>query len=558
MATANPAMPFRRLAGRIAPEVSRRERRRALGLMLGLVAAFGAVGGQLVLLGVIGAAVPHLDQAQSIGRMVARPDILDRKGRLLATDIITHSLFADPSRIRDLDETVDRLTSVISELDPAALRKSLADRTRRFVWIERELTPAEAKRVHDLGLPGLDFRAELTRAYPSGEEEGHLLGFVDGDYKGKSGIERYIDEVIGVDVVEGPVRSSKPPVRLTIDLAAQHALRAELAAAMVRYRAAAAGAVVLDARSGEVVAMASLPGYGAGDAAASLDALRLDRMAAGSYELGSVFKAVTLAVAAEKGIASPGRLFDAREPIIVGNDEIDDPHGEHRELTAEEVFTRSSNIGAARMGELFGEEGWRQVLAALRLDQALATEIGPGAAPQLPDPWTKSSTLTLAFGHGVAISPLAFAAATAALIENGSVAAPSFVARSREQTAPNAVFSAGTVETMRALFRANVEHGTGRKAAVEGYDVGGKTGTADIAGRGGYGNGGVIASFLAAFPMSAPRYIVLTILWEPKASEAVSGQRTAAFNAAPTTAAIITRLAPILGLAPERSAALGP
>jgi cell division protein FtsI (penicillin-binding protein 3) len=543
----------RRGAAAVAARIDHRaERRRALVLTLGLLLAFAGIAAQLVMLGVKGTLAPREEAASSLGRLVARPDIVDRKGRLLATDIITHSLFADPAGIRDIDEALERLVETLPGLDAAALRKSLEDRSRRFVWVERELSPSEAKRVHDLGLPGFDFRAELTRAYPSGDHEGHLLGYVDGDYHGRSGIERYIDEVVGVEAVEGPVRSTKPPVRLTIDLAVQHAVRSELMAARERFEAKAAGAVLIDARSGEVIAIATVPGFAAGDAAATLDEALLDRMAAGSFELGSVFKAVTLAVATERGLAGPEALFDAREPITVSRFTIKDLHPESRELTAEEVFLKSSNIGAARMGEAIGEEGLKAIIADLGLDKPAATEIGPGGRPILPAPWTEASTLTVPYGHGIAVSPLAFAAASAALVEDGRTLRPVLVGGpvAGEDARPR-VFSKETVDRMRELFRANVVHGTGKRADVPGYEVGGKTGTADIPGRGGYGGGGVVASFLAAFPMSSPRYILYTVLWEPKAAEGQGGETTAGHNAVPTAGAIITRVAPLLGMGPN-------
>jgi cell division protein FtsI (penicillin-binding protein 3) len=277
-------------------------------------------------------------------------------------------------------------------------------------------------------------------------------------------------------------------------------------------------------------------------------------MAAGSYELGIVFKAVTLAAATEAGLAGPDALFDAREPITVSRFTIKDLHAAGRELTAEEVFLESSNIGAARMGEAIGADGLKAVIAALGLDKAAATEIGPGAKPQLPQPWTEASTLTVSYGHGIAVSPLAFAAASAALIEDGRTVRPVLVGGPMAgEDQRRRLFSEATVLRMRELFRANVERGTGKRADVAGYEVGGKTGTADIPSRGGYSGGGVIASFLAAFPMSSPRYILYTVLWEPKAVEGAGGETTAGHNAVPTAGAIITRVVPLLGMGPKQA-----
>lgn len=534
------------------------ERRRSLAVMLTVGAAFLAVGTQLSQLALEGRGAPRASLIEPVARSAARPDIVDRKGRLLASDIALPSLFADPARVIDPDEASEQLAQILPGLEAASLRGELADKSRRFIWIRRGISPVEAQRIHELGLPGIGFRSELRRVYPVGQSAAHILGYVNVENRGTAGIEAHIDRTGRIEIVDGPTRSAQPAVALSIDLAAQHALREELVAALARYEAKGAAGLVLDIRTGEVLAASSLPDYVAGDAAASLAPEAIDRLVKGTYELGSVFKVLTLALASEAGQIAPGKLYDARAPLAVGNDKIDDFHPTRQMLTAEGVFLHSSNIGAAQMALEAGSERQQEFLARLGLTRSQHTEVGDTGRPQLPDPWQRVSTMTVAYGHGLAVSPLQFAASAAALFNGGRPLSPTFLKLADgEAPAPAApIVAARTVELMRDLMRKNVQskEGTGGKAAVAGYDVGGKTGTADIAGKGGYGGGGVLSSFLAILPSRSPRYLVYVLLWEPQATAASDGSTAAGFNAAPTAGRIIERVAPILDLPPEPSA----
>ncbi len=260
-------------------------RLRALAVTGAVLVAFGAVGGQLVRLVARGHGAISVAMNEAVATSYARPDIADRNGRLIATDLETHSLYADPALVLDRDEMVEKLATVLGEFDEAALRQQLADRTRRFVWVRRGLTPATAKAVHDLGLPGLAFRRELRRAYPAGNIAGHLVGYVNIDNKGLAGMERHLDEAGRSEAVHGATLSEKAPVRLSIDLGVQHTLEDELRDAVQRYQAAGAAGVVLDVRSGEVLASASLPDVDPAHSATALDAARPDRVQGGTYEL---------------------------------------------------------------------------------------------------------------------------------------------------------------------------------------------------------------------------------------------------------------------------------
>jgi len=527
-------------------------RRRALVVALLLAAAFLAEAGQLALLGVKGIGQIRSEPVETISRNIARPDIIDRNGRLLATDVAMPSLFVDPSRVVDRDEVAEKLAEALPGVDQRALLADLSDRTKHFVWVKRALTPAEAERVHDLGLPAVSFRDELRRVYPAGEDGGSVLGFVDADNNGVIGIERYIDEQGLAEATDGTDRSEHPPVALSLDFAVQHALKDELERALSDYGSHAAAGLVLDLHTGEVLADVSLPDFPAGDAASSLAPDRIDRVSGGTFELGSVFKTVTLAMAEDAGILTPGKLFDASQPLAIGPYTIDDFHPTRRKLTAEEVFLHSSNIGASLMAVEVGETAMRAFLQRAGLTSVMTTELGKIAAPQLPEHWSRTTVPTISFGHGIALAPLQFAAAAAGLVRGSGPLQPTFL--KVEQPAPGSgpSLKPATAEFLRELLRHNVTNpeGTGKRAHVPGYDVGGKTGTADIAGRGGYGHDGVLSSFLAVWPVSEPRYLSYLLIWAPKSTEADKGQTAAGLTAAPVTGRLIARISPQLGLAP--------
>lgn len=530
----------------------REARRRGLIVAATITSAFLAVAGQLVRLASSGQTDFSVSMSEPIARTFSRPDIVDRNGRLLATDVEAHSLYADPALVLDRDEVAEKLSQIFPDLDDAELRRNLADKSRRFVWVRRGLGPAMAQRVHDLGLPGLAFRRELKRVYPAGTLAGHVLGSVNIDNKGIDGIERHLDDTGGVEATAGAMKSERPPLRLSIDLGVQHAVEDELRSAMARHRASGAAGVVLDALSGEVLASASWPAVDPGKPGDGLDPTRIDKVSDGTFELGSIFKAVTIAAALDAGAASLDSVYDVREPITAGRFTIKDLHPPGRPLTLAEVFVHSSNVGAGMLALEAGTSAQREFLTKLGLVEAIKTEAGPVAAPQLPARWDRIETVTISYGHGLAVAPLQFVAAGAALVNGGVRIAPTYIAGRPPMTAGR-VISAKASDDMRTLMRLNVTHrsGTGRRAEISGYQVGGKTGTADIAGKGGYREGAVISSFFAAFPMDAPRYVMLVSLFEPKATEETKGQVVAGLTAAPAAGRVIARIAPLLGVMPQ-------
>ena len=452
---------------------------------------------------------------------------------------------------QDVEVIVEKLASIFPDLDGNSVRKDLADRSRRFVWIRRGLSPRTAQQVHNLGLPGLDFRRELRRAYPGGTLAGHVLGYVNIDNRGVAGIERYVDDSVGIDAVQSATLTERAPVRLSLDLGVQHAVESELSDAMRRYEAKGAAGLVLDANSGEILASASFPEVDPGRPSMSLDTARADKIAGSTFELGSVFKTVTLALALEGGYAKLDTVLDVRQPLAAGRFTIRDLHPVGRPLSVAEVFVHSSNVGAAMLATRAGPQKLQTFLQTLGLLSPMQTEEGPIASPQLPARWGQVETMTISYGHGLAVSPLQFAAAAAALLNGGNKVSPTFLKRAPDaEPAKLPLISLATSAHMRELMRLNVTDpaGTGKRAAVPGYAIGGKTGTAEMPGPGGYRARAVISSFLAAVPIDKPKYLVFVLLFEPKPTHAAGGEVLAALNAAPTTGRIIARIGPVLGM----------
>jgi cell division protein FtsI (penicillin-binding protein 3) len=530
-----------------------RTRNRVLIAMACFSAIYGTIGARLVYFGLQDDNAGYTSSvAQSVA---ARPDLVDRHGEILATDIKTASLFAEPKRIIDADETLEMLTSVIPDLDQEQTYRKLKSGLG-FIWLKRQMTPKQQAQVMALGLPGIGFRSEKQRFYPGGPTASHIVGLVDVDNKGTAGMEKYIDGHGLSDLQSAGFDTEKvlEPVKLSIDLRVQHVVRDELEQAMVRYRAIAAGAVIMDIHTGEVMAMASLPDYDPNNPFNALEKDRLNRMSAGTFEMGSTFKTFTTAMALDAGAVNLNSKFDASRPIQIARFTINDFHGKRRVLTVPEIFIYSSNIGTAKMADAVGTENHQAFLHRIGLLDKMQTEIPEVAKPSEPKEWKKLNSITISFGHGVSTTPLQTAMAAAALMNGGNLIQPTFLPRTREEAALTAVpvVKEQTSEAMRWLFRKNVLEGSGRRAAVPGYDVGGKTGTAEKVIKGRYSADKRFNAFLAAFPIRDPKYVVLVILDEPKA-EAGKGGATAGSNAAPTLSAIIQRSAVFLGVQPDFS-----
>jgi cell division protein FtsI (penicillin-binding protein 3) len=539
----------------IIVEAARRRTRgsghgRVMMTMLVFLGIYGAIGGRLAYLGMqdmeAGGPPPSRVTAD-------RPDLVDRNGEVLATDIKTGSLFAEPRRIVDVDEAIEKLATVLPDLDYQQVYRRLSS-DAGFVWLRRQLSPRQQQAIMDLGVPGLGFRTEKRRFYPGGPTAAHIVGLVNVDNRGIAGMEKYVDDQGLSDLqAAGLVDASNlEPVRLSIDLRVQHIVHDELTQAMDRYKALAAGAVVLHARTGEVLAMASMPDFDPNNPFNAHEKDRLNRLSAGLYEMGSTFKGFTMAMALDAGTATLNSRFDASRPIQIARHTIRDYRGKGRVLTVPEVFIYSSNIGTARMAETLSPQDHRAFFRRIGLLDRMSTELPEVARPTEPSEWKRINQITISFGHGVSTTPLQTAVSAAAMLNGGMLLNPTFLPRTEAQAmaAGSRVIKEETSAMMRYLFRLNVEQGSGRRSEVPGYFVGGKTGTAEKVVNGRYVSGKRFNAYLAGYPANDPQYIVLVILDEPQPEQPGMGA-TAGLNTAPVVSHIIRRTAGLLGVKPE-------
>jgi len=501
------------IASRISVEGSAKQagdqaRSRVLIAMLIATAVYSIILGRLGYLGFVDSSGASIRLSRDTSTIISRPDIIDRNGDLLATDIITSSLFAEPRRIVDVDEAVELLTAALPELGVEKIHRRLSSKAG-FVWLKRELTPQKESEILALGIPGVGFRKETKRFYPKGETASHLIGHVNIDNTGIAGLEKYIDD-LGLKELQtnGFTQNAKlEPVRLSIDTRVQHFVRDELAKAMDRFKAIGAGAVVLNVRTGEVVGMASLPDYNPNNPVEALKKDRLNRMSGGTYEMGSTFKTFTTAMALDSGKVTMSSRFDASKPLRIGGHTINDFHAKRRVLSVPEVFIYSSNIGSAKMADVVGIKGHREFLHRIGLLKKLKFELPEVASPKEPKKWKKIHSVTISYGHGAQTTPLQTAVAAAALVNGGKLFPPTLFPRTIAQANAMAkqVVSPKTSKQMRYLLRLNVIRGSGRRAEVPGFMVGGKTGTAEKVVNGRYSSKVRFNSFLAVFPIDDPQ-----------------------------------------------------
>ncbi|HHB82244.1 MAG TPA: penicillin-binding protein 2, partial [Devosia sp.] len=486
-----------------------------------------------------------------------RPAILDRNGMELAMDILVPSMFAAPRHIIDVDEAVEKLLAEIPERNESWLRAKL-DGNEGFVWLKREMSPAAQDRIFDLGIPGIDFRTESKRYYPGGEVAAHILGSVNIDNQGIAGMERFLDrEEVEVLQATGLARGRDlEPVTLAVDLRVQNAMHAELVDAMARYQAIAAAGVLLDVTTGEILALVSLPDFDPNVPASALEEGRLNRITAGTFELGSTFKTVTIAAAIDAGAVSITDEFDATQPIRFGRFSIDDFHGKERVLSLPEVYKYSSNIGTIRIMQALGKENYRAFLTRVGFDAPLSVELPETKRSNIPEEFSDIVAATASFGHGLTITPLHMASAMGAFANDGILVPPTLFRRSPEQarTLARSVISPRTSAYMRYLMRLNALEGSGKitDEIAAGYLVGGKTGTADKVVDGRYDSTKNLNVFASVFPMDNPRYSMLILVDEAKRENPQSG-RTAAWNAGAVSGRIIQKVAPMLGILPNFS-----
>lgn len=531
-------------------------------MMLVITAAFALVGVRLVNLG--SRVVDTTIEGKAISEITAtRPAIMDRNGTEMAVDIRVPSLYAEPNRMVDKDQALAKLMTVLPDLNAKVIRERLA-RDKGFVWIARELTPAQAQRILELGIPGLDFLTESKRFYPAGPEASHVLGLVNVDNKGIAGIEEHMDqENVALLQNLGFARDrALAPESLSIDMRIQHAMREQLLDALSRYQAISASGVMVDVHTGEIVAMVSLPDFDPNTPKTFTDPWmdkknqRLNRITLGRYELGSTFKTITIAAALDSGKVKLTDNFDARFGVRFGRYTITDFHGKNRILSVPEIYKYSSNVGAIKIMQTLGKDNFRAFLTKIGFDTPLAVELPETIGSDIPKTFSDVGAATAAFGHGLSVTPLHMAQAMAALVNGGILVPATLYPRTAAEAAAmgKRVVSTDTSDRIRYLMRLNALDGSGSLANkfAAGYRLGGKTGTAEKVVNGRYSGTKNLNVFASAFPIDNPKYAMVILVDEPKRENAQSGE-TAGWNAGEVTGRLIERVAPLLGVAPDFS-----
>jgi cell division protein FtsI (penicillin-binding protein 3) len=523
--------------------------------VIAFTAVYGIIAGRLVLYAV-------QPDSHSVGRAsaadavaTARPDIVDRNGEILATDVKAASLFGEPKRLIDVDEAVELLTAVMPDLDTKEVRERLGNRKRGFAWLKREITAKQQHDVYRLGIPGIGFLNENKRTYPNGAEVAHLIGLVNIDNQGIAGIEKWLDGngLAALHAAGLATDRLQEPVQLAVDLRAQHAMRDELIAARDKFKAVAAAGVITDVRTGEIIAMVSVPDFDPNNPKEANDPTRINRLTTGVFEMGSTFKALTIAMGLDSGKFTLNSMLDARSSLRYGKFNISDYHAQKRVLSLPEVFTYSSNVGTAKVALGMGVEHHKWFLKKMGQLDRLTTELPESAMPLVPKRWGELNTITIAFGHGLSVAPLQATMAVGALMNGGLMIPPTFMKRTEEEGRKLGVqvIKPETSAMMRYLMRLNAEKGSAKKADVPGFYVGGKTGTAEKVINGRYSKTKLLTTFMAVLPADKPRYLITLLLDEPKGLPETHGFATSGWNAAPTAAKIIARVAPMLGMEPR-------
>ncbi len=474
--------------------------------------------------------------------VMERADILDRNGAILASNLTTASLYANPKQIIDREEVVKKLSAVLPGLDKRELASKIGAE-KSFVWIKRNLTPEMQSKVHRLGLPGIGFQLENRRIYPQGNLAAHILGYTDLDNQGIAGIEKSLDRTL---------KTQTSPLTLSVDIRVQNILREELSASIKKFNAKGGVGVIMDVHSGEILAMVSLPDFDPHDPGSAKADAKFNKASLGIYEMGSTFKIFNTAMALDSGRVSMQDRFDATSPIKIGKHQISDFHPENRWLSVPEIFEHSSNIGSAKMAQEVGAAQQKSFLRRLGLLDPMQLELPEVGKPLVPAKWGDSTTMTVSFGYGLSISPLQLVRAAAAVVNGGYLPNPTFKRQESYERGPR-IMSEKTSAQMRYLLHHAVmsPEGTGRNAYVPGYNVGGKTGTAEKSTGGSYAQKSLLSSFLGVFPIENPQFVVFSMIDEPVGNKASFGYATGAWVSAPVVKNVIARMAPLLGIEPS-------
>lgn len=508
---------------------------RAMIVMGVLTLAFAGVGTKLAYVGLMPPAEPRPSIREMPKESLRRGNIYDRNNVLMAATLKVYSLYADPKRILDPQEVLRRLPQALPGIDLERLRGLLEDPSRRFIWIKRRLTPDEAQKVNALGLPGLEFREEFVRVYPHKNLASHVLGAVDVDNNGLAGVERGFNAQL----------AAGEDLHLALDIRLQEMLRRRLMVMKEKSESKAAWALVMKAPTREIVALVSLPDYDPNHLGKATPAEMFNHVTLGSYEMGSTFKLFTLAQGLVEQKITPDTLIDARYPVTLAGYTIKDYHAKKTILTANEVLRYSSNIGAVKIADMSGPAAQKDFMGKLGMLAPIQTGIPEVGNVRYPNNWGRIQMATISFGHGMSVTPVHLVNAVATLAD-GYVKHPSVLLGGVSTTQPRRLIDDATLEKIHVLMRDVVLNGSGRSSQVVGYDIGGKTGTAEkISGRG-YSKDKNLVSFVGVLPMKNPEYITLVMFDEPK-----KGYETGGRSPAPVVGEFYRDLTQLSALKPD-------
>ena len=515
--------------------------KRIIPLFLTLGLLFFLVLGKLTNLMVIHTSARDQHAHRFPATLIERGNILDRNGHILATSLITSSIYANPKKILNPQEAAHKLSSLFTNLSYDSLYKKLSS-SKSFVWIKRTITPHEQQEVNKLGIPGVYFQREEKRVYPHHKLTAHVVGLTSIDNTGISGIEKSFDETL---------RENNSSVNLSLDIRVQHILHDALSKGMETFQAKAASGIVLDTETSEVIAMVSLPDFDPNYPKKIDPNTTFNTSTLGIYEMGSIFKIFTLAMALDSGKITLKDGYDTSKTFKVGRHRIKDFHSKNRWLSIPEIFMYSSNIGSVKMVMDMGIERQKDFLEKLGFFQPLSFELPETGTPLTPRSWGEVTAATASYGYGLAISPLQMINGVASIINGGLLRTPTLILGKNKGAPEKRIIASSTSDTMRRLLHLSVKEGTGRKGDAKGYLVGGKTGTANKNDGGKYTQKNYHRSlFAGAFPMLKPRYVVLVMLDEPQGTKETFGFSTGGWTSAPIAGEVIKHAAPLLNVLP--------
>ena len=522
--------------------------------------SFLAIGLKMGMLSIITPAEP-ISSTQILQTLTKRADILDRNGSILATNLITNALYAKPNLMIDKQTAAKELVKIFPDLKLLNLINQF-EGAKKFIWIKRKISPEQMQAVHELGEPGLKFGPREMRLYPNGRLAAHVLGGVrygrqsvhSAELVGSAGVELQFDKFLQDKLGSGD------PLILSLDLGVQSAIGHVLQGGMQLMNAKGAAAILMDIHSGEIISMVSLPDFDPNDRVQKASKKNgsqsslFNKAVQGRYELGSVFKVFTAAMALEDGIVNQNTLIDTSSPIIWGKHRISNYHRLPEELSFTDVIVKSSNTGTSRLAKELGGVRQKEFLTNLGFFESTGIELveGKQITSQYPSNWSEISTMTISYGHGISSSPLHLAAAFASVLNGGLKVNPTLLKRNGTDKIRKRVIRSDVSQTLINILYQVVERGTASAARVHGYSVAGKTGTAKkVKPTGGYYNKKNITTFASVFPAEAPKYVLLVTLDEPVVLTGLKSRRTAGWTAAPISSEIIYRAAPLLGVRPN-------